>query len=288
MKVFVTGGTGFIGSAVVKELIAGGHAVTGLARSDKSAQALTALGLGVVDGSLEDLESLQRGAQQADAVIHLAFIHNFSDFAAAGETDRRAIEAIGEALVGTNKPFVVTSGVPAGESGCVVTENDQDSGITPRRTEAAALPFAERGVNVILIRPSRFVYGDELKNGFIAALIGIAEQKSVSAYIGDGRNHIHAVHVLDLAKLYPLALEKRGTAIYQGVGDGAVPFRDVAEAIGKRLNVPTASISVEEAMEHFGFLGGVVAADNPASSELTKTVLGWNPTHPSLLDILIR
>ncbi|MDR0848370.1 MAG: SDR family oxidoreductase [Propionibacteriaceae bacterium] len=285
MKVFITGGTGFIGSEVIQELVAAGHEVVGLSRSEKSKQALAALGASSFDGSLEDLDSLKRGAQSVDAVIHCAFVHNFADFAAAGATDRQAIEAIGEALVGTNKPLLVTSGVPGGVSGHVVTEAD-GSGAFPRMSETAALPFAQREVCVTLVRPSRFVHGQALTNGFIAALLGIAAQKGVSAYVGDGNNHIHAVNVLDLAKLYLLALEKNSPATYQGVGDGAIPFRDVAEAIGKRLNVPTASISPEQAAEHFGFLGPIVGADNPASSEMTQAALGWRPTHPSLLEDL--
>jgi nucleoside-diphosphate-sugar epimerase len=286
MKVFITGGTGFIGSAVIKELAANGHAAVGLARSEKSKQTLTALGASAFYGSLEDLGSLKRGAETADAVIHLAFVHNVADFAAAGQTDKQAIEALGGALAGTNKPFIVTSGVPNGENGHIVTENDE-SGKFPRMSEAAALPFAERGARVTIVRPSRFVYGETLANGLIAALIGIAVQKRVSAYVGNGSNHIHAVNVLDLAKLYLLALEKgKEGAKYQGVGNSAIAFRDVAEAIGKRLDVPAASISAERAAEHFGFLGQIVGADNPASSEITQSELGWKPTHPSLLEDL--
>jgi nucleoside-diphosphate-sugar epimerase len=286
MKVFITGGTGFIGAAVIRELVSGGHEVTGLARSEKAVQTLSALGAAKLDGSLEDTNSLKHGAQNADAVVHLAFIHNFADFAAAAQTDKQAIVALGEALIKTNKPFLVTSGVPVGESGHVVTENDSDLGITPRISEAAALPFTERDVKVVLIRPSRFVYNDELMNGFIAALIDIANKKGISAYIGDGGNRIHAVHVLDLAKLYRLALEKGDAAIYQGVSDGAIPYHLIAGAIGQRFNLGTTSISAEDAAGHFGFLSQIVAADNPASSELTKTALGWRPMHPSLLAAL--
>jgi nucleoside-diphosphate-sugar epimerase len=285
MKVFITGGTGFIGSAVIRELVASGHDVTGLARSEQSVQALAVLGASALDGSLEDFDSLKRGAQAADAAIHCAFVHNFGDFVAAGQTDKQAIEAIGESLVGTGKQLIVTSGVPGGESGHVITENDE-SGVFPRMSETAALPFSKRGVKVTFVRPSRFVYGKELTNGFISALIAIAGQRGVSAYVGDGSNHIHAVNVLDLAKLYLLALEKNVAATYQGVGDGAIPFIDVAEAIGKRLGVPTASITAEQAGEHFGFLGQIVAADNPASSEITQAALGWQPTYPSLLEVL--
>jgi nucleoside-diphosphate-sugar epimerase len=287
MKVFVTGGTGFIGAAVVKELLQAGHTVAGLARSEQSKQRLAELGASASEGSLEDLDSLKRGADSAGAVIHLAFVHNFEDFAAAGQVDRKAIEAIGEALAGTGKPFLVTSGVPVGASGQVVSENDASPARFPRQTEQAALPFLERGVDVRIVRPSRFVYGEALANGFISALIGIARQKGVSAYVGDGNNRIHAVNVLDLAKLYLLALEKgENGAKYQGVSDGAVAFRDVAEAIGRRLNVPAVSISEAQAAEHFGFLGGIAGADNPASSGITQKALGWKPARAPLLRVI--
>lgn len=287
MKVFITGGTGFIGSAVIKELVSAGHEVAGLARSEKSKQALSALGASSFDGSLEDAGSLKRGAKAADAVIHCAFVHNFADFAACCESDSNAINTLGEALTGTGKPFVVTSGVPAGAPGHTVTENDASDTFTPRKSEASALPFAERGVRVSIVRPSRFVFAETLTTGFIAAVIGTAQQKGMSAYIGDGSNFIHAVHVLDLAKLYLLALEKGETgAKYQGVGEGAVPFRKVAEAVGKRLGLHPASILPEQAGEHFGFIGQIIGADNPASSEMTKAALGWKPVHPSLLDVL--
>jgi nucleoside-diphosphate-sugar epimerase len=287
MRVFITGGTGFIGSAVIKELVMAGHEVTGLARSEQSCQRLAELGASAFGGSLEDADSLKRGAQSADAVIHCAFVHNFADFITSGQIDKQAIEAIGEALVGTNKPFIVTSGVPNGEPNHVVTENDESDRNLPRLSEAAALPFLSKGVDVRIARPSRFVYGKSLTNGFIAALIGTAQQKSVSAYVDDGANNIHAVNVLDLAKLYLLVLEKgKSGGKYHGVGDGAIAFRDVAEAIGKRLNVPTVSIPAEQAAEHFGFLGAIISADNPASSEITQKLLGWNPAAPSLLQDL--
>ncbi|MDR1157410.1 MAG: SDR family oxidoreductase [Oscillospiraceae bacterium] len=286
MKVFVTGGTGFIGSAVVRELLEAGHEVIGLVRSEKSRQQLTAMGASAVDGSLEDLDSLQRGAESADAVIHLAFIHNFVDFAASAETDKRAIEAIGEALVGTNKTFIVTSGVPSGADGHVVTENDPSDPRTPRMSEQTALPFAKRGVRVLIVRPSRFVHGDGVY-GFITWLMDIAREKGAAAYIGDGANRIHAVHRLDLSRLFLLVLEKGETsAKYQAVSDCAVPYRDIAEAIGRRLNVPVISLSTEQGLAHFGFLCQIVGADNPASSEITQAALGWNPTHLSLLEDL--
>jgi nucleoside-diphosphate-sugar epimerase len=287
MKVFITGGTGFIGSGVIMELVAKGHEVVGLARSEQSKRRLAELGASALGGSLEDIESLKRGAESSDAVIHCAFVHNFADFLTACNSDKQAIETLGEAIVGTNKIFLITSGVPNSAPNHAVTENDAPDGQTPRQSEAAALPFTERGVDVRIVRPARFVYGEALANGFIAALIGNAYQNGVSAYVNDGSNHIHAVNVLDLAKLYLLALEKgkRG-AKYHGVGDGAIPYRIVAEKIGKRLNVPAQSISPEQATEHFGFLGAVVSADNPASSQITQSALDWKPTNAGLLKVL--
>jgi nucleoside-diphosphate-sugar epimerase len=287
MRVFITGGTGFIGSVVVKELIENGHKVVGLARSERSKRALLEAGASAFDGSLEDTGRLKRGAEAADAVVHLAFVHNFDNFMASVETDKQAIEAIGEALAGTGKPFIVTSGVPSSADGRVVTENDESDPRFPRLSEQAALPFAERGVRVSIVRPSRFVHGEGDVHGFIPQLIGIAREKGVSAYIGSGANRLHAVHRLDLARLFRLALENGKTGErYQAVGDFAIPYRDIAEAIGKRLSVPADSISTEQATEHFGFLGGIVSADNPASSEITKAALGWQPTRPSLLEDL--
>ncbi|MDR1321986.1 MAG: SDR family oxidoreductase [Gracilibacteraceae bacterium] len=287
MRVFITGGTGFIGAAVIRELLGAGHEIIGLARSEKAREALTAMGAAALDGSLEDLGSLRRGAEAGEAVIHLAFIHNFADFAASAQTDKLAIEAIGEALIGTSKPFIVTSGVPSGENGRVITENDGSDPRFPRLSEQATLPLAGRGVQVLIVRPSRFVHGDGVY-GFITQLMNIAREKGAAAYIGDGANRIHAVHRLDLARLYLLALEKGvAGAKYQGVGDFAVPYRDVAAAIGKRLDLPVVSIPADAAAEHFGFLLGQVAgADNPASSEITQAALGWRAEGPSLLEDL--
>jgi nucleoside-diphosphate-sugar epimerase len=224
----------------------------------------------------------------ADAVIHAAFVHNFADFGAAVETDRRAIEAIGETLTGSNRPFIVTFGVPTGKDGQVITEDDDsDPAAFPRISEAAALPFAKRGVRVSSVRPSRLVHGEGDSHGFIPRLIDIARKKGISAYIGNGQNRCQAVHRLDVAHLFRLALEK-GTAgaRYQAVADGGIAFRHIAEAIGRRLNLPAVSISLEEAVSHFGFLGQIVGLDNPASSEITQKALCWHPTHPSLLQDL--
>ena len=288
MRIFITGGTGFIGSAVVDELVRTGHEVVGLARSEKSARVLEGLGAKTFMGSLEDIDSIRRGTDSADAVMHLAFVHDFADFNASVEIDRKAIEAIGETLSRTNKAFVVTSGVPMRKDGELVTEETpSDTKDFPRMSETAALPFVEKGVRVLVVRPSRFVHGEGDAHGFTVSLINTARQTGKSAYIGDGKNRVQAVHRLDVASLFRLALEK-GTAggIYQAVGDGAIPFRKVAEMIARMLNVPAVSIPPAEATAHFGFLGQVAGADNPASSEATQKALGWKPTHPTLLEDL--
>jgi nucleoside-diphosphate-sugar epimerase len=285
MRVFITGGTGFIGSAVVSELLGAGCAVIGLARSAPSARRLETAGAAVFEGSLGDTDGLKRGADSADAVIHTAFVHDFSDFGAAVETDRLAIEAIGETLSGSNRPFVVTSGVPLGHDGQVITEDDDsDPAKFPRLSEAAALPFAARGVRVSVVRPSRLVHGEGDTHGFIPRLIDIARKNGISAYIGNGQNRCQAVHRSDAARLFRLAVEHGAArARYQAVADEGLRFRDIAEAIAGRLNIPAVSISAEEAMSHFGFLGQIVGRDNPASSQATQKALGWKPTGPSLL-----
>jgi nucleoside-diphosphate-sugar epimerase len=290
LRVFVTGGTGFIGSAVVQELLRAGHEVIGLARSETSAQALKTAGASVLLGSLDDLDIIKRGAASADAVIHVAFVHNFSDFMAAITTDKLVIEAIGATLSGSNRPFLVTSGVPLGDPGQVVTEDiNSDPARFPRLSEVAALPFAGQGVRVSIIRSSRFVHGEGDKHGFLPMLIDIARKTGKSAYIGNGEQRIQAVHRLDVAKLFRFAIEK-GTsgAKYQAVGDSGVTLRAIAEAIANRLNVPAVSIPAEEAVSHFGFLGQILGVDNPASSEATQQALGWQPTNPSLLEDLAK
>jgi nucleoside-diphosphate-sugar epimerase len=288
MRIFVTGSTGFIGSAVVRELLDRGHTVIGLARSESSVQSLEKAGASVQEGSLEDVDSLKRGAASADAVIHIAFVHDLSNFDTGAETDRQAIETIGETLVGSHRPFVVTSGVPMGTPGQVVTENNDDfEPIGPHRfSEATALPFAKRDVRVSIVRPSRFVHG-EGDHGFVPLFIDIARKKGVSAYIGDGSSRCHAAHRLDTAHLFCLAVEKATAGSrYQAVGDEGIPFREIAEAIAKRLRIPAVSIPAEEAMNHFGFMGLIAGADNPASSEITQKTLGWCPAHLSLLQDL--
>jgi nucleoside-diphosphate-sugar epimerase len=278
MRVFVTGGTGFIGTAVVKDILEAGHAVLGLARSDGGAEALAAAGAEVLRGDLEDLESLRKGAAGSDGVIHLVFVHDFSRFREACEIDRRAIEAMGGELAGSGRPLVVTSGLFL-TPGSVATEGIEipaDYPI-PRASEQAALPFAERGVCVSAVRLPQV--HDTRKQGLATYLIAIAREKGVSAYVGDGRNRWPAIHVLDAAPLYRLALEKGTTgARYHAVAEEGVPLREIAEAIGRGLAVPVLSLSPEDAAGHFGPLGFFVGADGPASSDLTQERLGWRPT----------
>lgn len=283
MRVFVTGATGFIGSAVVRELLDAGHRVVGLARSDRSAAALTAAGADVHHGDLDDLDSLREGAGSADGVIHLAFKHDFTSFEAAAAADALAIEAMGAALKGTGKPFVATSGTLMLMPGILGTEGQASIQSTPRRSEEAALVLAGHGVRSSIVRLAPSVHG-EGEQGFVPTLIGIARQKGVSAYVGDGRNRWPAVHQLDAARLFRLALEKGDTgAIYHGVADEGVPFRDIAGVIGRQLNLPVRSITREEADAHFGWLSFAASTDNPTSSALTKERLGWQPVYPALI-----
>lgn len=284
MRIFVTGATGFIGSAVVKELIDAGHQVLALARSDKAAKALATTGAEVNRGSLEDLESLRSGAAAADGVIHAAFIHDFNNYAPAAEVDRRAIETLGDALAGSDRPLIVTSGTLIAQAhGRLATEQDPAKPNFPRKSEEAALLTVSSGVRVSVLRLPPSVHG-EGDHGFVPRLVEVAQQKGLSAYVGDGLNRWPAVHRLDAARLYRLALEKGSAgATYHGVADEGVPTREIAEVIGRRLNVPVVSKSGQEATDHFGWIGLFFGMDGPASAIQTQEVLGWQPKQPRLL-----
>jgi nucleoside-diphosphate-sugar epimerase len=268
----------------VRELIDAGHQVLGLARSNASAASLAAAGADVHRGSLDDLESLRTGAAAADGVIHTAFIHDFSNYAPAAEADRRAIETLGAALAGSDRPFIVTSGtLLAQRQGPLAKEEDAPNPSFPRKSEVAALAVAARGVRVSIVRLPPSVHGDG-DHGFVPSLIGIAREKGVSAYVGDGLNRWPAVHRLDAAHLYRLVLEK-GSArtCYHGVADEGVPFRDIADVIGRRLKVPVVSKPPQEAANHFDWLAHFVGIDCPASSAQTQEWLGWRPSQSALI-----
>jgi nucleoside-diphosphate-sugar epimerase len=286
MRVFVTGATGFIGSAIVEELIGAGHEVLGLSRSDAGAKALTAAGARVHRGSLEDLGSLKRGAAEAEAVIHCAFIHDFSKFAENCATDKAAIEAMGDVLAGSNKPFIASSGVLGLAEGRPGTEEDSPSHDFPRKSEETALALVSRAVRAMVIRLSPSVHGDG-DHGFVPTLINTAREKGFSMYVGEGKNRWPAVHRLDTARLYRLALEK-GTAgaKFHGVADEGIPVKEIAEIIAKRLGVPAVSKSPAEAGALLGLIGHVLGMDSPTSSKLTEERLGWKPTNVGLIQDL--
>ncbi len=288
MKVFVTGATGFIGSAVVKELLAAGHHVLGMARSEAKGKELAAAGAEVHLGDIEDPESLRRGAAQTDGVIHLAFNHDFSKFKENCENDRRAITALGSALAGSKRPLIITSGTGLASPGPgQLSVEDHpviiSSAVIPRAaSEEAGLAAADQGVSVSVVRLPQV--HDPLKQGLITYAIALAREKKVSAYIGDGQNRWPAAHVTDVARLYRLALEKNvPNAKYHAVAEEGVPMRAIAEVIGRGLKIPVVSLPPDEAPAHFGWLAMFASLDMPASSALTRKRLGWQPTGPSLI-----
>ena len=289
MRVFVTGATGFIGSEVVKELINAGHQVLGLARSDAGAQSLIAAGAEVHRGELGDLESLRSGATKVDGVIHTAFIHDFTKFKENCEIDKRAIEALGDALAGSNRPLIVSAGIGALAPGRLATEDMEVMfhPAMPRVSEQAGLAQIARGVNVSVVRLPQV--HDVVKQGLITYAVQIAREKGVSPYIGDGQNRWAAAHVLDVAHLYRLALEKHVEGSrYHAIGEEGVSMREIAEVIGKGLKVPVVSLSPEEAAAHFGWLAMFAGLDMPASSAQTQRQLGWSSTGPGLIADLER
>lgn len=298
MRVFITGASGWIGSAVVPELIGAGHQVIGLARSDASAEALTGAGAEVRRGSIDDLGVLRSAAAEADGVIHLAFKHDIAfsgDFQGAAEADRRAIEAFGEALTDSGKPFLIASGTLGLAPGRVATERDGQAtdeaapfeGARARLANAQlTVALASRDVRSSVVRLPPTVHGDG-DHGFMAALVGVAREKGASGYVGDGANRWPAVHRSDAARLVRLALEKApaGSTLH-AVAEEGVPLRSVAETIGRHLDLPVVSVAAPDADGHFGWLGGLVGLDGPASSALTREAFGWRPTGPGLLDDL--
>jgi nucleoside-diphosphate-sugar epimerase len=299
MKVFVTGASGWIGSAVVPELISAGHHVIGLARSDASAEALLAAGVEVQRGTIDDLEALRVASEMSDGVIHLAFKHDeaFSgDFQGAADSDRRAVEALGQVLAGTDRPFLLASGLLGLTTGREATEEDgrdsepnADIPSGPRTrlgTAQLTLALAREGVRSSVVRLPPTCHG-EGDNGFMAALVQIARATGVSGYLGDGSNRWPATHRLDVAHLFALALKKApaGSSLH-AVAEEGVPIREVAEVIGRHLDLPVAAISPDQAGEHFGFLAGFIGMDSPATSARTRALLDWQPSHPGLIDDL--
>jgi nucleoside-diphosphate-sugar epimerase len=286
MRVFVTGATGWVGSAVVKDLLAAGHQVMGLARSDSGATALAAIGASVLRGSLSDLTALKKGAAESDGVIHTAMNHDFSKFAQNCAEDGHAIEALGEALAGSGRPLLVSSGLALIAEGALGTETDPpvaDSESFPRVSEKTARALTARGVHATTVRlpPSVHGVGD---HGFVPHLISVAREKGMSAYVGDGQNRWPAVHVNDAARVYRLALtHDTAEGPYHAVAEEGIPFRQIAEVIGRRLNLPVTSLSKDEATTHFGWFAMFAAMSVAATSERTRALLDWQPGQPGLI-----
>jgi len=287
MRVFVTGATGWVGTVVVKELISAGHSVLGLSRSDEGAEALAAAGASVQRGHLEDLDSLRAGAKASDGVIHTAFIHDFSKYLENCAIDRAAIEAMGAVLAGSGKPFITTSGTAGLAVGRLADEDSQADRSSPMSTrlisEDLTFGLVSQGVRGMVVRLPPSVHGAGDK-GFVPTIVAAARERGSSAYVGDGRNRWAAVHRLDAARLYRLALESgEAGRPYHAIGDEAVVFGDIAAVIGQRLGLPVVSISPEEAVAHFGFVGMVASLDIPVSGAKTRAALGWAPTQPGLI-----
>jgi len=291
MRVFLTGATGFIGSRIIPELLAAGHEVLGLTRSDAGARTLEADGAQVHRGDLEEPDTLRAGADKADAVIHTAFDHDFSNFVANCEKDRRVIEAMGAALKGSDRPLLITSGTGIGnpDSGGPATEDVLNRNHpNPRAaSELAGAALLDAGVNLVSMRLPQV--HDTVKQGLVSPFIDLSKAKGVVAYIGEGTNRWPAAHVLDVARLYVLAIERHAPgARYHAVAEEGIPVRDIAETVGASLNLPVVSLTPEKAPAHFGWLAMFAGLDLPASSAMTRELLGWTPTGPGLLDDLRR
>jgi nucleoside-diphosphate-sugar epimerase len=291
MQVFVTGATGFIGSRIVAELLEAKHGVLGLTRSDSGARALTAAGAEVHRGDIDDLESLRAGAARSDAVIHTAFNHDFSQFVANCEADRRVIEAMGAVLAGSRRPLIITSGTGMGSNGpgqTATEDNINKDNPNPRvASELAGLAVAARGVDVRVVRLPQV--HDPLKQGLITEVVRLAREKRVSAFAGEGKNRWPAAHVADAAHLYRLVLEQgEANCRYHAVAEEGIPLRQIAETIAASLHVPVRGLSADEAKSHFGWLGMFISHDMPASSALTRARLGWQPSGPDLITDLRR
>ena len=291
MRIFVTGASGHIGSLVVRELLDNGHQVSGLARSDASDESLTAAGAQVVRGTLDDLDVLARAAGDADGVIHLAFKHDFADYAGAAVSDLQAVEAMGAALGGSGKPFVNTSGTAMLATGSSSELGTEETHVDPSgarvASENATLALAGHGVRASVVRLAPTVHGPTDHHGFVPTLITNARTTGQALYIDDGANRWPAVHNVDAARLYRLAVESAPAgSVLHGAAEQGVPFREIAQVIGAQLAVPAVSVSLEQATEQLGFIGWVASLDNPTSSVLTQQLLGWTPEHPTLLDDL--